>query len=277
MLQGYIERFAGIGRLYGAAALRRLHDSHVAVVGVGGVGSWTVEALARTGVGALTLVDMDDVCISNTNRQLQALKDAGGRPKVEVLRQRVLGINPDCRVCAIQRYYTPATSPALLAPPAPGSRPYDAVADAMDSVRDKCHLLAECRRLGIPVATSGGCAGKRAPDRVRVTDLAQTGADNLLRHVRRILRHDYGFPASPASFGIPAVCSSEISSPAPCDGACDISLPSQAGSLLTPELHGRALHPNCEWGYGTAVFVSGTFGFHLAAAVVSLLLSLETA
>jgi tRNA A37 threonylcarbamoyladenosine dehydratase len=271
MTSSFIARFAGVGRLYGRAGLERLAVAHVAVIGLGGVGSWAVEALARSGIGALTLVDMDDVCVSNTNRQIHALDNNGGRPKAEVLRERVLAINPECNVRAIPRFFTATTSAEILAPG------FDFVVDAIDSLKDKCHLLAECRARAIPVVTSGGCAGKRDGTALRVTDLAKSGADNLLRIVRRKLRREHGFPRAGKAFGIPCVWSEEIAAGMPADAcACADSAspadaPAEACAPALPggELPDDSMRPNCEWGYGTAVFVSGAFGFAAASVVVS--------
>jgi tRNA A37 threonylcarbamoyladenosine dehydratase len=273
----YLARFAGIGRLYGRTGLERLAAARVVVVGLGGVGSWAVEALARSGVGTLALVDMDDVCVSNTNRQIQALEGNGGRPKAEVLRERVLAINPECRVLAIPRFFTASTVAEILAPAAFAAAPPDAVVDAIDSLRDKCLLLAECRDRAIPVVSSGGCAGKRDGTAVRISDLSRSGADNLLRLVRRKLRREYSFPRAGKPFGIPCVWSEELAAEAP---AADCAALPGAGTgeleALSKEPNSRGelealptMRPNCEWGYGTAVFVSGAFGFAAASVVVS--------
>jgi tRNA A37 threonylcarbamoyladenosine dehydratase len=261
MTPDYLARFAGVGRLYGRTGLERLAAANVTVIGLGGVGSWAVEALARSGVGALTLVDMDDVCVSNTNRQLHAVEGAGGRAKADALRERVLAINPACRATAIQRFFTASTADAILAAPTPP----DAVVDAIDSLQDKCLLLAACRARAIPVVTSGGCAGKRDATAIRVTDLSRSGADDLLRIVRRKLRREHAFPREKKPFGIPCVWSEELAADAP--GGCEnATLP---GALTPGDADAADMRPNCEWGRGTAVFVSGAFGFAAAGVVVS--------
>ncbi|MDR2862524.1 MAG: tRNA threonylcarbamoyladenosine dehydratase [Puniceicoccales bacterium] len=256
MTQDYLQRFAGVGRLYGRDGLARLAAAHVAVIGLGGVGSWAAEALARSGVGALTLVDMDDVCLSNTNRQLHALDGTAGQPKAAVLKARAQAINPACQVEAVQRFFTPSSAGEILAT----ARPLSAVVDAIDSLANKCLLLAQCRTLKLPVVSSGGCAGKRDATAVRVTDMEESRSDRLLKFVRKCLRTEYGFPREGKKFGIPCVWSPELSAGDP-DG-CASSLP---GALTD----GDELHPNCEWGYGTAVFVSGVFGFAAAGIVVN--------
>ena len=159
-------RFGGIGRLYGKEGLERSRRAHVCVIGLGGVGSWAVEALARSGIGELTLVDLDDVCISNVNRQLHALDGELGKPKVEVLARRVQAINPDCVVHSLQAFFLKSNAREILQPR------YDYVLDAIDSPARKCLLIALCRELNLPVITTGASAGRRDPTAVQVMDLA---------------------------------------------------------------------------------------------------------
>jgi tRNA A37 threonylcarbamoyladenosine dehydratase len=179
MDEAYTQRFGGIGRLYGTEAMGRLKSSHVAVVGVGGVGSWTVEALVRSGVGALTLIDMDDVCITNTNRQLPALADTVGRPKVDVLAERAGTIDPSCKVHAVVEFLTPSNAGRLL------EGEFDFLVDAVDRMSIKALIIAECVKRDMAVITSGSAGGRRDPARVRTTDLGLAGADPLLRQVSR--------------------------------------------------------------------------------------------
>lgn len=254
----YLSRFAGIGRLFGVEGLTRLRDAHVCVIGLGGVGSWTVEALARSGIGRLTLVDMDEVCISNTNRQLHALAHTGGMPKASVLADRVLAINPDCHVRTLITFFTPKTVEHVLGDDTPAEKP-DLVIDAIDGVVNKSLLIAACRTRGLPLVTCGGCAGKQDGTAVRVGDLATTENDRLLKFVRKRLRQEHGFPRGDAPFGIPCVYSTETSVAA---SAC----PEIPGAI--PE---AGLTPNCEWGMGTATFVTGAFGFALAGLAVKAL------
>ena len=159
-------RFGGVGRLYGTEGLDRIRRAHVCVVGLGGVGSWAVEALARSGIGALTLVDLDDVCISNVNRQLHALDGELGRPKVEVMARRVRAINPGCVVHPMQAFFLKSNAGEIL------QTRFDYVLDAFDSPSRKCVLIALCRERGIPVITSGAAAGRRDPTKVEVIDLS---------------------------------------------------------------------------------------------------------
>ncbi|MDD3180848.1 MAG: tRNA threonylcarbamoyladenosine dehydratase [Opitutaceae bacterium] len=248
----YPERFGGIARLYGAAALARLRAAHVCVVGVGGVGSWAVEALARTGVGALTLIDMDDVCVTNVNRQLPALDGTIGQPKVEVLAARVKAINPGCRVTTAPEFFTGATAERLLAPR------FDWVIDAIDRLANKCLLIAACRQRGQQVLTVGGAGGKRDATRLRASDLGAAHGDDLLRLVRKKLRRDHGFPhGEGAHFGVPCVYSAEKPVYPWADGTC----------ATEPE-PGTNLTLDCGSGFGTAAFVTGAFGLAAAGAVV---------
>jgi tRNA threonylcarbamoyladenosine dehydratase len=246
------QRFGGMARLYGRAGLERLLRAHVCVVGVGGVGSWTVEALARSGVGAITMIDLDEVCITNINRQLPAMDGTVGRPKVGVLAERIAAIHPGCAVRAEQEFFTEATAARFLA------EPYTWVVDAIDVPKHKCLLIASCRERGVPVLTVGGAGGRRDATAVRVEDLAHSGHDALLRVVRRELRQDYGFPKEQAtSFGVPCVYSQE----AP-------FFPWSDGSVCDRKEEGSPLALDCASGFGSATFVTGAFGFAAAGEVV---------
>jgi tRNA A37 threonylcarbamoyladenosine dehydratase len=254
----YAARFGGLGRLLGGAALERLRGAHVAVVGVGGVGSWTAEALARGGVGALTLIDLDEVCVSNVNRQLHALDGQIGRAKVEVLAERIRLINPACRVSAVQEFFVASNADRLLAPAAP----YHAVVDAIDSVAHKARLLAACVARGLPVVTTGGAGGKRDGTRLRVGDLGESGGDDLLRQVRKTLRREHGFPGGEGHrYGIRTVWSTEPPVYPWADGTC----------AATPE-PGASTRLDCAAGLGAAPWVTAPFGFAAAQEAVRLLL-----
>lgn len=251
----YETRFLGVTRLFGERASETLRRAHVCVVGIGGVGSWAVEALARSGVGTLTLIDLDEVCASNINRQLPALTSVIGQPKVQVMRQRILEINPECTVQAVEAFFTGQNVHALLA------GPFDYLLDAIDDVPNKCLLLAECRDRKVPVVTTGAAGGRRDPGAIRVADLALASHDPLLRAVRRELRGEHGFPTAPeVPFGIEAVYSTERPGP-PVDQ--EVS----AGECFSAGAGPRRL--NCDSGYGTASFVTGSFGFAAAGQVVA--------
>ena len=253
--EDYLQRFGGIGRLYGAAALPRLEAAHVCVVGVGGVGSWTVEGLARSGVGALTLVDLDDVCVTNVNRQLPAVEGQIGRPKVAVLAERVIAINPACRVTTVQEFFTPASADRLLA------APFDFVVDAIDRMSNKVLLIAQSRARGRRVLTVGAAGGKRDATQIRVGDLGDAFSDELLRQVRKKLRRDHGFEHGTTKgrmeFGVRCVWSTEPPVYPWADGTC----------AKVPE-PGSNLAMDCETGFGSAVFVTGAFGLMAAGEVV---------
>jgi tRNA A37 threonylcarbamoyladenosine dehydratase len=251
----YLDRFGGVSRLLGRAGLERLRAAHVCVVGVGGVGSWAVEGLARSGVGALTLVDLDDVCVTNVNRQLPALDGQIGRPKVAVLAERVRLINPACRVEAAAEFFTEATAERLLAPP------FDFVIDAVDLMSHKALLIAGCRDRGRPCLTVGAAGGRRDATQIRAGDLGDAENDLLLRQVRKKLRRDFGFSAGATRgrmhFGVRCVWSGERPVFPWADGTC--------GAEPEP---GSNLKLDCETGFGTAVFVTGAFGFAAAGEVV---------
>ena len=249
----FAERFGGVARLYGRVGLERLRVAHVCVVGVGGVGSWVVEALARSGIGALTLIDLDDVCVTNVNRQLPALDGQIGRPKITVLAERVRLIHPGCRVEPIAEFFTAATAEQLLA------TRYDFVVDATDKLTNKCLLIAGCRERGLPVLTIGGAGGKRDGTAVRVVDLSRSEQDELLRQVRRKLRRDFGFPREQQQeFGVSCVYSPEKPVFPWSDGTC----------ATEPEEGGESLTLDCASGFGTTTFVTGAFGFAAAGEIV---------
>jgi len=229
-------RFGGLRRLYGDAAYLRIRAARIAVVGVGGVGSWTAEALARSGVAALTLIDLDQVAESNVNRQVQALGSTLGQAKVEALRQRIADIHPGCVVHAVEEFAEPGNWPALL--PAP----VDAVVDACDQGRAKAAIAAWALATGVPLVTVGAAGGKRSPERVEVADLAETTHDPVLAALRQRLRKLHG-AAKSGPIGIACIFSREsiVLPPGEREG-CDID-----GSL------------NCH-GYGSSVGVTATFG-----------------
>ena len=257
MDETYQQRFGGIGRLYGVAALPRLQAAHVAVVGVGGVGSWVVEALARSGVGQLTLIDMDDVCITNTNRQLPALAHTVGMPKVEVLARRLAEIDPNCRVRPVVEFLTESNADRLLA------ESFDFVVDAVDRTSIKALIIAKCRARGLPVITSGSAGGRRDATTVRLADLGFAGADPLLKGVRQCLRREHGYEKSmdgrSMEFGVPCVYSTERAVYPQEDGTCKNE--PQPGTET-------GLRLDCAAGFGAATFVTGTFGFVIAGEVV---------
>jgi tRNA A37 threonylcarbamoyladenosine dehydratase len=254
-------RFGGILRLYGKDGQERLRQAHVCVIGIGGVGSWSVEALARSGVGQLTLVDLDDVCISNVNRQLHAVTGEFGKPKVEVMADRVKLINPDCVVHGQQMLFTAATTEALLAPH------YDCILDAIDQTSMKALLIAECHKRQRPLVVTGGAGGRRDPTAICIADLARATHDRLLSTTRNILRVDHGFPRDPKKkFGVDCVYSPEPP-----------VYPASDGSVCDEPEPGTRRRLDCRTGYGTACFVTGAFGFAAAAQVVKIVVKRDAA
>lgn len=258
--QDYQQRFGGIARLYGVRGLEAFHDAHVCVIGVGGVGSWIVEALGRSGIGALTLIDLDDVCITNTNRQLPALNGMFGRPKVEVLAERLASINPECRVTCIPEFVSESNAARLV------EGPFHLIVDAVDRMSIKSAIIAEARRKDVVVITCGSAGGRRDPTRIKVTDLGLAGNDLLLQQVRRKLRRDHGWPKSDdgraVSMDVPCVFSTEKPVFPLADGSCSTAPPAdlEAGVRL-----------DCAEGFGAATHVTGAFAFAAAGEVLRIL------
>jgi tRNA A37 threonylcarbamoyladenosine dehydratase len=255
----YRERFAGIDRLYGQGSARQLGECHVAVVGLGGVGSWAGEALARSGGGRLTLIDGDEVCLSNTNRQLHALDGQYGRGKGAVLAARARSINPAIAVEVVSEFLIAANLEAFL-----GREP-ELVIDACDSMRSKIDLIAACKRRKLPVVVVGSAGGRTDPTQVRVRDLSRTEHDALLALIRKKLRAEHRFPRNPDRyFGIPAVYSLE-----------NVKYPQADGSVcgLRPQLGpDAALKLDCGGGLGAATHVTGAFAFAAVGRALELLL-----
>jgi tRNA A37 threonylcarbamoyladenosine dehydratase len=191
------QRFGGILRLHGRDGFTRLQKAHVAVIGIGGVGSWAAEALARSGVGSLTLIDLDDICVTNVNRQIHAVTSAIGALKVEAMAQRIRDINPECRVTSVPEFFTASNAGEML------GRGFDCVLDAIDNVVNKCALLAGCRSRGISVVTTGGAGGRTDPTQLRVADLTRVTHDPLIRQVRKALRREHGFPGEQTGVILP--------------------------------------------------------------------------
>lgn len=250
-------RFDRMGRLVGDTAMSRLFNSKVTVIGLGGVGSFAAEALARSGVGHLTLVDFDLVCVTNANRQLQAMRGTVGKPKATVLADRLRLINPAAKIKAVPLFYDARVSDMLL------TDDTDFVVDAIDNVTAKCHLLATCRARGIPVVCSTGAAGRWDPTQIQVADLSATKVDPLGKSVRKILRRQHDFPRK-GEFGIPAVYSTE-----PLKDPVDLTYDGGNGfRCVCPsdnDVH-SCEDRNVIW--GTAGFVTGSFGLTAAGVVV---------
>ena len=253
------QRFAGIDRLYGQGSAQRLQRAHVCVVGVGGVGSWVAEALARSGLGRLTLIDADDVCVSNTNRQSHALAGNFGRGKVAVVAERLRAINPELQVDEVVEFLVTSNLDRLL------DRGYDLVIDACDAFRTKVEMIAWCRRRKLPLVVVGSAGGRTDPTQVRVRDLSRTEHDAMLALVRKRLRAEYGFPRNADRyFGVPAVYSLEnVRYPQPDGSTCGVR------PKMAPD---EALKLDCGAGLGAATHVTGTFAFAMAGKAIATLL-----
>ncbi len=238
----FARRFGGLERLYGVAGAARIRNAHVLVAGIGGVGSWAVEALARSGVGRLTLVDLDHVSESNINRQIHALDTTVGQAKVEAMRDRIAQINPDCKVLALDEFVEPGNWMALLDAAQAANGPATAVIDACDQVKAKLTMAAWARASRAAFITVGAAGGKRQAHKVDIDDLSLVTHDPLLAQLRQRLRKDHGAPREGKQIGVSCVFSRE--SVAPPDASCAIE---GDGSL------------NCH-GYGSVVSVTATFG-----------------
>lgn len=249
-IDNYKQRFGGIGRLYTPEGLARLRQAHICVIGIGGVGSWVVEALARSGIGKITMIDMDDICVTNINRQIHAMTGNIGQLKTEVMRDRVALINPECDVQIIDDFLTQENLAEYLI----GG--YDYVIDAIDNVKTKAALIAYCKRHKIPVITIGGAGGQTDPTQIQIADLTKTIQDPLMSKVRSTLRKDYHFSQNPKrKFGVDCVFSTQ--------------------PLIFPKMsEGCAVSAtmNCANGFGAATMVTATFGFFAVSRVIEKLL-----
>jgi tRNA A37 threonylcarbamoyladenosine dehydratase len=252
------ERFSGIARVYGVQGAEKIRSMHIAVVGIGGVGSWAVECLARTGVGSITLIDHDEVCPTNINRQIHALTDSIGRSKPEVMAERVRQINPECDCRVIDDFLTLATLEDYIL------SDYDYVIDAIDSIKFKSALIYFCKRNKIPIITTGGAGGMSDPGQVKVSDLSRTTNDALAAKVRSRLRQEYGFTRNTKKrFGIECVYSTQQPVYPKIDGGVGYE---------KPGVHG--VHLDCRLGYGSFSGVTATFGFVAASRAINKLLKL---
>lgn len=242
----WFQRFGGIARLYGEAALLRFARAHVVVVGIGGVGTWVAEALARSGVGEISLIDMDDICITNTNRQLHALQSTIGQQKIEVMAARLLDINPELKVNAVDEFLETDNLSQLIPPTA------DAVIDAIDAAHVKAALISHCKRHKQIILTVGSAGGKLDPRLITSGDLSRTTNDPLLAKTRNTLRRQYNFSRNTKRvFSVEAVYSSEQMTYPSADGStCQSKSGLEAGTRL-----------DCSGGFGAVTMVTASFGF----------------
>lgn len=259
-------RFDRMGRLVGDPGMAALAKTHVMVIGLGGVGSWAAESLARSGVGQMTVADFDEICITNANRQLHALQGLVGKKKALVMAERLQKINPQAKIEGLPEFYNAENAEKFFA-----LKP-DYIIDAIDNMTAKCHLLSECRKRGIKVITSGGSAGKMDPTRIRLDDLAKTYVDPMAANVRKILRKSHGFPEK-KWFGIPCVFSDEAPR-MPKELKYDKGM---GFKCVCPQgQNGLNTCDNKNMIHGNASFVTGAFGLHLASWVVRDVLNEET-
>ena len=254
----FARRFGGLDRLYGVAGAKAIRTAHVVVVGIGGVGSWAAEALARSGVGEISLFDLDDVCITNTNRQVHAVEGAVGKAKVDEMAARIRAINPACVVHAVADFVTRETMAEYI------TEQLDGVIDCIDSVPAKAALIAWCKRRKIQIVTTGGAGGQVDPTQIQVTDLNKTFNDPLAAKVRSLLRRDYGFSRTPGrTYSVPCVFSTEqLRYPKPDGTVC------QAKGFV-----GEGVKLDCAGGFGAVMMVTASFGMAAAAKLVDKLVA----
>ena len=241
----------------------KIKNAHFCVVGIGGVGSWAAEALARTGIGNISLIDLDDICTTNTNRQIHALTGTVGQSKVEVMAERILQINPECNVEIIEDFVTSDNLKLLI------TDKLDYVIDAIDAVKIKTEMIAHCKRTKIPVITIGGAGGQIDPSQIKIADLSKTYQDPLLAKVKNQLRRDYNFPkadvkkSSKRKFGIDAIFSTE-----------QLVYPNDAGEVChAKQNNDGAMRLDCSGGFGAATHVTASFAFFAVGHAIKKLLA----
>ena len=245
-IDNFEQCFGGIARLYGKENLTKFRQSHICVIGIGGVGSWAVEALARSGIGEITMIDMDDICVTNINRQLHALTNSIGELKTEAMKHRIQQINPECKVNIIDDFIGLENLPEYL------NKNYDYIIDAIDSVKTKAAIIAYCKRNKIKLITVGGAGGQTDPSQIKIADLSRTIQDPLASKVRSILRKEYNFSQNPKrKFGIDCVYSTQALIFPQVEGGCEVSATM-----------------NCANGFGAVTMITATFGFFAVSRVL---------
>ena len=249
------KRLAGVARLYGDMALEIFQKSHIAVVGIGGVGAWVAEALARTGFGQMTLIDLDEICVSNINRQVHALTETVGQSKTAVMKARIHSINPDCKVNEINDFVGYENLEDCM------STDYDYLVDAIDSAAVKAAMLNWCKRNKVKSICIGGAGGKINPAEIKVGDLNRTKNDPLLATVRSQLRAYHGFSRNPKrTYSLDCVYSTE-----------QVRFPDGEGST-TFKKPGGAIGMDCSSGFGAVTHITASFAFFATARVIDKLL-----
>ena len=267
-MSDYSLRFGGISRLYGNHGANILKNSNFCVIGIGGVGSWVAEALARNGIGKITLIDLDDICTTNINRQIHALSGTVGQSKVDVMAERIKEINPECQVNIIEDFVTVENLSSVI------TKDFDYVIDAIDSVDIKTRLIAFCRGSKLPIITIGGAGGQVDPSKIEITDLSKTYQDPLLAKVKNQLRREFNFPradlktAGKRKFSIDAVYSTEqLRYPADDkEGEVCLAKPDTTSSDK------GAARLDCHTGFGATTHVTATFAFFAVGRAIDKLL-----
>ncbi|GLS27789.1 tRNA cyclic N6-threonylcarbamoyladenosine(37) synthase TcdA [Marinibactrum halimedae] len=248
----YQQRFGGIARLYGEMNLQRLAKAHMVVLGIGGVGTWVAEALARSGVGTLTLVDLDDICVTNTNRQIHTLASTIGSSKTTIMADRLRGINPEINIIEVSDFIEPENVHEIITD-------QDAVVDAIDAAHAKAAVIAHCKRRKIPMVTVGSAGGKRDPRLVGSGDLSRTTNDPLLAKTRNQLRRCHHFSRNTKRvFSVEAIYSTEQMVYPDGDGEICYSASGMSDGVKL----------DCAGGFGAATMITGTFGFVAASRVI---------
>ncbi|WP_028864137.1 tRNA cyclic N6-threonylcarbamoyladenosine(37) synthase TcdA [Psychromonas aquimarina] len=245
-MSNYENRFGGIKRLYGSKALNKFQKSHICIVGIGGVGSWVAESLARSGIGKITLIDMDDICVTNTNRQVHALSDTIGQTKIEAMAARCRQINPEIEVTCIDDFIDKQNCFDYL------SSEFDYIFDGIDSIHAKVALVAHCKRNKFPLLTCGGAGGQLDPTQIQVTDLARTIQDPLAAKVRSELRRHFNFTTNPKrKFRVNCVFSTE-----------QLSYPDMNGEVCKEKAQSDgSMKMDCASGFGASTMVTASFAF----------------
>lgn len=253
MSDDYLDRFGGIARLYGVEGLERLRAAHVCIIGIGGVGSWAAEAIARSGVGAITLIDMDDLCVTNINRQLPAMDGNTGKLKIDAMADRIRAINPHCRITAQMDFVTEKNIKTLI------NNEFSYVIDCIDSAKSKAALIAHCHINKIRIVVTGAAGGQIDPTQIQLIDVNKCAHDPLISKVRSLLRRDYNFSRNPKRYySIPCVYSTEqMAYPQPDGSVCRMKNDNDASTRL-----------DCASGFGSVTMVTGTFAFVAASRVI---------
>ena len=254
-MSNYEERFVSIARVYGESCAAMLREAHICIIGIGGVGCWTAEALARTGAGNITLVDGDTISRGNTNRQIHTLESSLGHSKSAEMQKRILDINPECNCHIIDKYLGDDNLSEIL------DNDFSIVIDAIDRIKYKAMMIHHCKRNKIPMITIGGAGGLLDPTKIEISDLSKTWNDPLSASVRSRLRYKFKFASNlKRSFGIPCVYSTEQRRYPDANGNIGFNKPGVKGLTL-----------DCNFGYGSSVAVTATFGFIAAAKSIEIM------